>query len=273
MKKNLKIILTGEGGQGIQTIGKILFNALSKSEKNISIIPQFGPEQRGTPSVVFIQLSDDKINYPRFETADAILIMRKRAYQQIAPFIGKDTLIVFDSSTIPRKIISQNSSKVFGAPITRIAKVQFSDYGHNIIALALFSKFYLALSKNILWLAIEEVLKKKFVKNPKQKILAKSALDFSYDLKIEEHNFSRAEFDVDNDIIIKKNSERLATTIPALCKSCGICILKCPVRAISWGDTIGVFGKPTPKVDLQKCIACGNCFRFCPDSAIRVEKR
>lgn len=273
MKKTNKIILTGEGGQGIQTIGKIIFDALSKSEQNISIIPQFGPEQRGTPSVVFLQFSDDKINYPRFETADAILIMRKRAYQQVAPFITKDTLIIFDSSTIPRKTISQNNSKVFGIPITKIAKERFSDYGNNIIALAIFSRHYLGISKNILWSSVEVVLKKKFVKNPKHKILAKSALDFSYNLKIEKHNFTRPEFDVDNNIIINKNTTRIATTIPALCKSCGICVEKCPVDAISWGETIGVYGKVTPKIDLEKCIACDICFRFCPDSAIRVEKR
>jgi formate hydrogenlyase subunit 6/NADH:ubiquinone oxidoreductase subunit I len=35
---------------------------------------------------------------------------------------------------------------------------------------------------------------------------------------------------------------------------------------------LGVFATPIPKVDLEKCIACGNCRNFCPDGAISVIK-
>ena len=92
-------------------------------------------------------------------------------------------------------------------------------------------------------------------------------------MKLENKRFSKAEFDVANEIVVKRNSERTAVIIPKLCKGCGICIEKCPVGALSFGENLGVYGTPTPDIEIDKCIACGNCQRFCPDSAIKVEKK
>ncbi|HPL01377.1 MAG: 4Fe-4S binding protein [Patescibacteria group bacterium] len=74
-------------------------------------------------------------------------------------------------------------------------------------------------------------------------------------------------------MIISKNREREAFISPELCKGCGICIEKCPVGALKFGDEIGVYGNPIPEIDIDKCINCGNCFRFCPDCAIKVKKK
>ena len=57
-----------------------------------------------------------------------------------------------------------------------------------------------------------------------------------------------------------------------LCTGCGTCIEKCPVKALSFGEDLGVFAFPVTKIDLEKCIVCGNCRRFCPDGAIGVDK-
>jgi len=59
---------------------------------------------------------------------------------------------------------------------------------------------------------------------------------------------------------------------PKSCKGCSICVEKCPVKALAFGDTLGVYATPVPDIDLEKCIACGNCKRFCPDAAIKVDK-
>lgn len=60
---------------------------------------------------------------------------------------------------------------------------------------------------------------------------------------------------------------------PGLCKGCGLCIEKCPVKCIAWADELGVYGTPRVEADMGKCIVCGICQMVCPDCAIRVEKR
>jgi len=272
-KKTTKIVLAGEGGQGIQTIAKILSLALEKTNCSVSYIPQFGPEQRGTPSVAFIQFGDEPIYYSQFSTADILVVLHKRALVSIDRFIGPKTEIVFDSSTIPRRIIQQNNKYVFGIPATKLAEEKFKSKSLNLIVLAAISKRFFDYPKNALWEIVEKQLYKKFAKNPEIEKNARDAFDFGYEFELENKNYSKAEFDVASGIIIKKNTQRTAVIIPKYCKGCGICIEKCPVDALSFGKTLGVFGTPVPEIDLDKCIACGNCFRYCLDSAIRVVKK
>lgn len=58
------------------------------------------------------------------------------------------------------------------------------------------------------------------------------------------------------------------TRFTGLCKSCGECVMKCPVNAISW-DTkkLGMLGEPAIVIDLDKCIGCETCERVCPPTA------
>lgn len=72
----------------------------------------------------------------------------------------------------------------------------------------------------------------------------------------------------------QSNDKGTHTTFRKLCKGCGICIEKCPVKCISWDkENTGVYNGPTIKADMSKCIACGICDLSCPDSAIKVEKK
>lgn len=70
-----------------------------------------------------------------------------------------------------------------------------------------------------------------------------------------------------------QNNKKSWTNFKGLCKGCGLCLFKCPVKAISWDQkNLGVYSTPSVKVDIDKCTACGICEFICPDSAIRVKK-
>ncbi|MFI3300721.1 MAG: ferredoxin family protein [Candidatus Gastranaerophilales bacterium] len=58
-----------------------------------------------------------------------------------------------------------------------------------------------------------------------------------------------------------------------LCKGCGLCIVKCPKKCLSWSKETGLFQTPAVKPNAEECIACGMCALVCPDSAIRIEKK
>jgi 2-oxoglutarate ferredoxin oxidoreductase subunit delta len=63
------------------------------------------------------------------------------------------------------------------------------------------------------------------------------------------------------------------TIFPDLCKGCGLCIEKCPVKCIRWSEGLGVYGTPRVQAGMDKCIACGICQLVCPDCAIKVERK
>lgn len=62
------------------------------------------------------------------------------------------------------------------------------------------------------------------------------------------------------------------TVFLGLCKGCGLCLEKCPLKAIIFSSQKGIYNKPAPQVRPNKCNLCGICETVCPDCAIRVDK-
>lgn len=72
----------------------------------------------------------------------------------------------------------------------------------------------------------------------------------------------------------KENEKGRHVVFLKLCKGCGICVEICPKKCLKLDkEKSGVYNNPVAKVDIDKCIFCGQCELRCPDSAIRVEKK
>lgn len=71
----------------------------------------------------------------------------------------------------------------------------------------------------------------------------------------------------------QENSRGYWTVFPDLCKGCGLCIEKCPVKVIYWSEQLGFMGTPAVKTRIEGCIVCGICETVCPEPAIRVERK
>lgn len=48
------------------------------------------------------------------------------------------------------------------------------------------------------------------------------------------------------------------------CVSCGSCLKKCPVKAISIPDGLKAI------INLNKCVGCGKCAKTCPAGIIEI---
>jgi NAD-dependent dihydropyrimidine dehydrogenase PreA subunit len=80
-----------------------------------------------------------------------------------------------------------------------------------------------------------------------------------------------------------QRSNYRAVIDPDPCTACGVCILRCPVDAISEGEkrppsVVAASGQAVPElepgkslVDRDTCIGCGVCVIACPTDAIRME--
>lgn len=268
--KKTNIIISGEGGQGIQTITKIFTNAAFKSGLEVAYIPSFGVEQRGTPSMSFVTLDSSPLRYPKFAVADYVVILQNRAVEAVSKFVSPNTKVIFDSSTVNSKSLPKTSVHLYGIPATSIATSKFNPKSFNIIVLGYLTKIFNLNPETV----FDEVLLILGKKLKTKEIIAenKEAFSTGFELVPERDNFSKAVFKPKHRSIILKGYNKTGEILPSRCKGCGVCIAKCPVAALSFGEELGVFATPVPKIDLERCIACGNCRNFCPDAAISINK-
>lgn len=75
----IKLLLAGDGGQGVQSLADIICRAAFSSDRFVSFIPNYGLEQRGGVSLAYVQISDREISYPKFTEPDILLLMSDQA--------------------------------------------------------------------------------------------------------------------------------------------------------------------------------------------------
>ncbi|HIZ77713.1 MAG TPA: 2-oxoacid:acceptor oxidoreductase family protein [Firmicutes bacterium] len=93
-----KIMLAGEGGQGVQSVAAILSEAAYAAGKEVMYIPNFGVEQRGGVSIAFMQISDEVIGSPKFDDADIIVALSDRAIERVQMYVNPNTVYVYDAN-------------------------------------------------------------------------------------------------------------------------------------------------------------------------------
>ena len=59
-----------------------------------------------------------------------------------------------------------------------------------------------------------------------------------------------------------------------LCKGCELCVRACPKKLLQLApDKLNEQGyHPVMITDVAACVACGSCFRTCPDTVISIVK-
>ena len=129
-----KIVLAGEGGQGVQSIAKILVEAGYEAQKNVLYIPNFGVEQRGGVSIAFCQIADEKIGEPRFSKGDIVIMLSDRAIERCSTYINENTTVIYDTSSCSVKP-EVKAKEIIGIPANEIANNELSARVFNIIIL------------------------------------------------------------------------------------------------------------------------------------------
>lgn len=114
MRYRKRIIVAGEGGQGIQVVGEILAAAAYHAGLEALYIPNFGVEQRGGASIAFVQVSDTPIGAPKFRHADIMAVLSRRAFERTRRHQGPDTVVVYDSSDLKTPIIDDKTVGIQG---------------------------------------------------------------------------------------------------------------------------------------------------------------
>ena len=176
-----KIVLAGEGGQGVQSIAKILVEAGYEAGKQILYIPNFGVEQRGGVSIAFCQIADEKIGEPRFAKGDIIIMLSDRAIDRCTAYVDENSTVVYDTSVCTKKP-NVKCKEIIGVDANRIANEQLSARVFNIIVLGVLLEATKVLELSDIKNAMEMALGKKFDAKPELRDLNYKALEMGMEL-------------------------------------------------------------------------------------------
>lgn len=102
----LKILLAGDGGQGVQTVADLICRVVFEKGFEVTQIPNYGLEQRGGVSLSYIQISDKKIGYPKFSQADILVIMSDQGRDRTKTVLSPNTMVL-DVSNFKQEIDKQ----------------------------------------------------------------------------------------------------------------------------------------------------------------------
>lgn len=176
-----KIVLAGEGGQGVQSIAKILVEAGYEAGKQVLYIPNFGVEQRGGVSIAFCQIADERIGEPRYSKGDIIIMLSDRAIDRCTTYVDENSTVVYDTSVCTKKP-NVKCKEIIGIDANKIANEQLSARVFNIIILGVLLEATQVLQLSDIKNAMEFALGKKFDAKPELRELNYKALEMGMTL-------------------------------------------------------------------------------------------
>ena len=94
MKK--EIIISGFGGQGVLSMGKILAYSGLMEDKEVTWMPAYGPEQRGGTANVTVIVSDDPISSPILSSYDVAIVLNQPSRDKFQPKIKEGGILIYD---------------------------------------------------------------------------------------------------------------------------------------------------------------------------------
>jgi len=130
MSKDISIVLSGEAGQGIKTIEKLVVKALRDSGYNFFSTSEVMSRVRGGNNTTEVRISNKKVS-AFVDKIDYLIIMSKNAIYRLEDRIKEETLIIGESDFIEDKF--KKKYKVKSIPINEIAKKAGSKIVTNVV--------------------------------------------------------------------------------------------------------------------------------------------
>lgn len=91
-----EIVISGFGGQGVLSMGKILAYSGIMEDKEVSWFPAYGPEQRGGTANVTVILSDKLISSPVIDKFDIAIVLNQPSLLKFESKVKKGGTIIYD---------------------------------------------------------------------------------------------------------------------------------------------------------------------------------
>lgn len=94
MKK--EIIISGFGGQGVLSMGKILAYSGLMEDKEVTWMPAYGPEQRGGTANVTVIVSEERISSPILSKYDVAIVLNQPSLEKFEEKVKPGGILIYD---------------------------------------------------------------------------------------------------------------------------------------------------------------------------------
>ena len=91
-----EIIISGFGGQGVLSMGKILAYSGLMEDKEVTWMPAYGPEQRGGTANVTVIISDERISSPILSKYDVAIVLNQPSLDKFEPKVKPGGMLIYD---------------------------------------------------------------------------------------------------------------------------------------------------------------------------------
>lgn len=92
-----EIIISGFGGQGVLSMGKILAYSGLMEDKEVTWMPAYGPEQRGGTANCTVIVADEEIASPVISSYDVVIVLNQPSLDKFEPKVKKGGAIIYDT--------------------------------------------------------------------------------------------------------------------------------------------------------------------------------
>ncbi|MBQ3634621.1 MAG: 2-oxoacid:acceptor oxidoreductase family protein [Bacteroidales bacterium] len=92
-----EIIIAGQGGQGVLTLGHILAEAAFSAGLETTWLPSYGPEQRGGTCNATVVISSSPISSPIASRLDYLIAFNRPSVERFSPLLHFDGILISDA--------------------------------------------------------------------------------------------------------------------------------------------------------------------------------
>ena len=132
-----KIIISGFGGQGVLSLGKMICLVADKAGKYVSFFPSYGGEQRGGTCRCTVVLSEKPIGSPIVTAANYVMIMNLPSYVKYKDSVLPGGLLMVNSSQVKE---AETDGKSICIEVDRIADEAGNRIAANMVMLGAFTR-------------------------------------------------------------------------------------------------------------------------------------
>lgn len=99
-----EIVISGFGGQGVLSMGKILAYSGIMEDKEVSWFPAYGPEQRGGTANVTVIISDEPISSPVVNSYDIAIVLNQPSLDKFEEKVKPGGILIYDGYGIQKQV-------------------------------------------------------------------------------------------------------------------------------------------------------------------------